>query len=113
MTADEKKILLLYDWERDMPVHCQRCDGNRYIGAILYANLEAKREIDKLRAELEKAHKFIDAKRSLAHSAKFPVVDYRISDLDFVLINHFGFHVPPSYWCATNISGCWGGCNQY
>jgi glutamine cyclotransferase len=59
--ADEKKILLLYDWERDMPVHCQRCDGNRYIGAILYANLEAKREIDKLRAELEKAHKFIDA----------------------------------------------------
>lgn len=61
MPADEKKILLLYDWERDMPTHCQRCDGNRYIGAILYANLEAKREIDKLRAELDKAHKFIDA----------------------------------------------------
>ncbi len=61
MPADEKKILLLYDWERDMPVHCQRCDGNRYIGAILYANLEAKREIEKLRAELDKAHKFIDA----------------------------------------------------
>ena len=61
MTADEKKILLLYDWERDMPTHCQRCDGNRYIGAILYANLEAKREIDRLRVELEKAHKFIDA----------------------------------------------------
>lgn len=60
MPADEKKILLLYDWERDMPTHCQRCDGNRYIGAILYANLEAKREIDKLRAELEKAHRFID-----------------------------------------------------
>lgn len=60
MPADEKKILLLYDWERDMPVHCQRCDGNRYIGAILYSNLEAKREIDKLRAELDKAHKFID-----------------------------------------------------
>ena len=61
MTADEKKILLLYDWERDMPTHCQHCDGNRYIGAILYANLEAKREIDRLRVELEKAHKFIDA----------------------------------------------------
>ena len=61
MSFDQKKILLLYDWERDMPTHCQRCDGNRYIGAILYANLEAKREIDKLRAELEKAHKFIDA----------------------------------------------------
>ena len=61
MTADEKKILLLYDWERDMPTHCQRCDGTRYIGAILYANLEAKREIDHLRVELEKAHKFIDA----------------------------------------------------
>ena len=61
MTADEKKILLLYDWERDMPTHCQRCYGNRYIGAILYANLEAKREIDHLRVELEKAHKFIDA----------------------------------------------------
>lgn len=60
MTADEKKILLLYDWERDMPTHCQRCDGNRYIGAILYSNLEAKREIDKLRTELEKAHRFID-----------------------------------------------------
>ena len=60
MPADEKKILLLYDWERDMPTHCQRCDGNRYIGAILFSNLEAKREIDKLRAELEKAHKFID-----------------------------------------------------
>ena len=28
MTADEKKILLLYDWERDMPTHCQRCDAN-------------------------------------------------------------------------------------
>ena len=61
MTFDQKKILLLYDWERDMPTHCQRCDGNRYIGAILYANLEAKREIDHLRVELEKAHKFIDA----------------------------------------------------
>ena len=60
MTADEKKILILYDWEKDMPTHCQRCDGNRYIGAILYANLEAKREIDRLRVELEKAHKFID-----------------------------------------------------
>ena len=60
MTADEKKILLLYDWERDMPTHCQRCDGNRYIGAILYGNMEAKREIDRLRVELEKAHKFID-----------------------------------------------------
>ena len=60
MPADEKKILL-YDWERDMPTHCQRCDGNRYIGAILFSNMEAKREIDKLRVELEKAHKFIDA----------------------------------------------------
>ena len=60
MPADEKKILLLYDWERDMPTHCQRCDGNRYIGAILYGNMEAKREIDRLRVELEKAHKFID-----------------------------------------------------
>ena len=60
MTADEKKVLLLYDWERDMPTHCQRCDGNRYIGAILFSNMEAKREIDKLRAELEKAHRFID-----------------------------------------------------
>ena len=60
MTADEKKILLLYDWERDMPTHCQRCDGNRYIGAILYGNMEAKREIDRLRVELEKAHRFID-----------------------------------------------------
>ena len=60
MPADEKKILLLYDWERDMPTHCQRCDGNRYIGAILFSNMEAKREIDKLRAELEKAHRFID-----------------------------------------------------
>ena len=60
MPADEKKILLLYDWERDMPTHCQRCDGNRYIGAILYSNLEAKREIDKLRTELDKAHRFID-----------------------------------------------------
>ena len=59
MTADEKKILL-YDWERDMPTHCQRCDGNRYIGAILFSNMEAKREIDRLRVELEKAHKFID-----------------------------------------------------
>ena len=61
MTADEKKILFLYDWERDMPTHCQRCDGNRYIGAILFSNMEAKREIDRLRVELEKAHKFIDA----------------------------------------------------
>ena len=60
MTADEKKILLLYDWERDMPTHCQRCDGNRYIGAILFSNMEAKREIDRLRVELEKAHRFID-----------------------------------------------------
>ena len=60
MPADEKKILLLYDWERDMPTHCQRCDGNRYIGAILFSNMEAKREIDRLRVELEKAHKFID-----------------------------------------------------
>ena len=60
MPADEKKILLLYDWERDMPTHCQRCDGNRYIGAILYGNMEAKREIDRLRVELEKAHRFID-----------------------------------------------------
>ena len=61
MPADEKKNLLLYDWERDMPTHCQRCDGNRYIGAILFSNMEAKREIDRLRVELEKAHKFIDA----------------------------------------------------
>ena len=61
MPTDEKKILLLYDWERDMPTHCQRCDGNRYIGAILYGNMEAKREIDRLRVELEKAHRFIDA----------------------------------------------------
>ena len=61
MTFDQKKILLLYDWERDMPTHCQRCDGNRYIGAILFSNMEAKREIDRLRVELEKAHKFIDA----------------------------------------------------
>ena len=60
MTADEKKILLLYDWEKDMPTHCQRCDGNRYIGAILFSNMEAKREIDKLRTELDKAHRFID-----------------------------------------------------
>ena len=60
MPADEKKILLLYDWERDMPTHCQRCDGNRYIGAILFSNMEAKREIDRLRVELEKAHRFID-----------------------------------------------------
>ena len=60
MPADEKKILLLYDWERDMPTHCQRCDGNRYIGAILFSNMEAKREIDRLRVELEKAHKLID-----------------------------------------------------
>ena len=60
MPTDEKKILLLYDWERDMPTHCQRCDGNRYIGAILYGNMEAKREIDRLRVELEKAHRFID-----------------------------------------------------
>ena len=60
MPADEKKILLLYDWEKDMPTHCQRCDGNRYIGAILFSNMEAKREIDRLRVELEKAHRFID-----------------------------------------------------
>ena len=44
MPADEKKILLLYDWEKDMPTHCQRCDGNRYIGAILFSNMEAKRD---------------------------------------------------------------------
>ena len=60
MPADEKKILLLYDWERDMPTHRQRSDGNRYIGAILFSNMEAKREIDRLRVELEKSHKFID-----------------------------------------------------
>ena len=73
MPADEKKILLLYDWERDMPTHCQRCDGNRYIGAILYGNMEAKREIDRLRVELEKAHRFI-ARHVSDHDALSEIV---------------------------------------